>query len=113
MPCFLEKDCVSNVRCKIEIGFTFNDSFVKVMVRLREKAGANLAVRCETDTAAVAAERPGHGSDDADLTNSVVEGEASGGFAGCIRGEIDEWAVCVESSDDFVHGDDGFGRPSA
>src|ERR1019366_2449296 len=47
----------------------------------REQAGANLAIRGNTNAAAVAAKRMRHRSNDADLANAVLKDIAARGLA--------------------------------
>src|SRR6476659_943291 len=56
--------------------------FGEVVIPDGEEAGADLAVGSDAHAAAVAAERMGNRSNDADLTDAVGEAVAERGFAG-------------------------------
>ncbi len=83
---FFFHDDTSDVRAEVAIGSTASHDTDEVVVALGEEARANFAVGGEPDAAAVAAEGLADGGDDADLTETVVEGEALGGFAGVVGG---------------------------
>ena len=62
-----------HIRPKIGIGSTAKHPAIQIVVALREKAGPDLAVRGKADTAAVSAEGPGDGRNDADLAKTIIE----------------------------------------
>src|SRR5882757_5198724 len=83
---FLLRDDVANVAGEVIVRTTAVEHAVEIVVGLGKEAGADLAVRGEPDAAAGAAEGAGDRRNDADLTDTVVEGEALRRFAGRIAG---------------------------
>ena len=65
---------------------------VQVVVELRKKASANLAVGSQPDAAALPAEGSRYRRNDADLAQPVVEGIAHCRFSGGIGGQLHEIA---------------------
>ena len=86
VPSFLAVDHMSYVRHKLLIGLAAQHFSSQVVVGLREEAGADFAVGGEADAAAVAAEGPGDGGDNADFAAPIGEGVAARGLAGRVRG---------------------------
>src|SRR5271156_6005787 len=83
------------------------------MVALRKQARPDLAIRGQPNPAAVPAERMRNRSDDADLAQAIVEGEASRGLTQRVRGEIHQWSNSVQPLDDLLQGNDRLMLPAA
>src|SRR5579884_752069 len=70
------------------IGRTLSHQSIEIVIELGKEAGADLAVRGDADTRAVSAKRMGYRRDDADFSNTIIEGIAPGSFAHRILGKL-------------------------
>ena len=110
---FFSHDDLAYIRSKFLIGSTAQHSPIKIVVALGKQAGADLAVRCDANAAAVSAERLRDRGDDADLAYAIVEGKSLRRLAGGVRRELDQGTECIQASDDLVHRNNGFRLPAA
>ena len=95
------------------IGGAVAQQDAKVVFDGAEKAGADFAVGCQSNTIAVAAKRFGDGSDDADLGGAAVEDPAFGGFGRVRGGHRLKGELILEAAQDFSAADDQVLVPDA
>src|SRR5580704_1772414 len=77
-----------------------------------EQAGTNLAIGGDAHPATVSAEGMRHGSDDADLTDAVLENVAPGGFAAHVS-DFAQGHEFGHAAQDLVERDHDLGGPHA
>jgi hypothetical protein len=98
-----------------EFGVTFAGAHVaiEIVLHLRKKAGADLAVGGESNTAARTAEGLCDGRDDADFAAAIGKGVAARGFAGFARRHRDERQYAADAIDNLRERNDDFRCPQA
>src|SRR5271169_4041446 len=109
MARFLGFDRLLNEGSKIFIGSTACQHTIQIMVEVREKTGADLAIRGKPDTAASSTKSLRDRGDNADLAYPIVEGVAARSFTGLIGREGHQWAKATQSGFHLVERDDDFG----
>src|ERR1700730_1300017 len=113
MTCFLAPDHTANIRLQILVGSAAMQHAVEIMVALREETRPDLAIRGQPNAAAMAAERMRDRSDDADLTQAILEGEASRRLTQRIGSEIHQRSNGIQPLDNLLHRHDRLTLPAA
>src|SRR5215469_15246177 len=113
MTCLLTHHNLTDIRTQVSIGSAAQHFSVKIVVTLGKETRADLAVGCEADAAAVSAEGPRNGRDDAYFANAIVECKSPRCLAGGVLRKFHERTVCVEPGNKFVHANNRFGTPAA
>src|SRR5215469_16467800 len=102
-------DSADEVR-QLNIGSAAAHELVQIVFPDRKQAGANLAVRGDTNAAAVAAEGMRDGSDDSDLPDAVVEAITPRGFAAA-PGNFDQGTILGHARENLIESQHHRRRP--
>ncbi len=113
MASFFPFHNLPNARQQLHILFTTLQRTREIVVSLREKTGANLAVRSKPYTAAVAAKGMRHRRNNADLSTTVIEGITPCRFRELSRRQRNQGSHPVQSFNNLIQANDHFRRPDA
>jgi hypothetical protein len=83
-----------NVRSHLGVGRSSLHQGVEIVIKKREQASAKLSVRGDPDTGTMSAERMGHRSNDADLTDAIFKRITASRLAGDVGSESPQWLPC-------------------
>ena len=111
MSFFLFIDHTTNVRLHIFVRRAGAEQPAQVVIFFAEQAGTQLTIRCEADPRAMAAERLGDWSDEANFSGPAIrEAILARGLAALV-GDLLERPARVNALVDFFRGDHVTARP--